>query len=677
MRAFIIRPFGKRRGGGYELDFDKVETDLIGPALDKLGAEGRTTGEILETGNIRIDMFQELLVADVVIADITMNNPNAFYELGIRHALQEKRTYLIRARLPAPKTESVEEFKQKTKDQEVPFDLKTDRYMDYDPEKPGDALEKLTDGLRQSFATERQDSPVFLSLPNLKPQNREGFIPVPLGFGEAVQRAEKAEDTRTLTLLGLEAEGFRWETSGFRVVGRALLLIKRYGAAKNAWESLYKLDNFDYEANTSLGNIYQRLEDLLGSDQALTRALKGATQRSQLAEIHGQLGRNQKDRWTREWGKAAPVDQARVAVQSPLLRDAYEQYLVAYRQDLNSYYPGINVLGMAIVILELAAKYPDDWKGQFADDDAAAQELKEIKRNKEQIANALQLRFAYVDKPEASSEEDKNDPWVMSSAGDLSLLTGVNAKRAIYFYRKAATQAPFILDAARKQLLLFGALGVMEANVKEALTAFGPGKADVEKERIERLILFTGHRVDSAKREKPRFPAAMEGVARDAIRAAVEKEKSVTTGRMCGVAGGANGGDILFLEVCEELGIPTEMMLALPEGPFVERSVAADDPAWEKRFYAQKKKHEEVPVLADNEELPTWLQSKKSYDIWQRNNLWLLSEALCQSPKNLTLIALWDGATGDGPGGTENMVNLARERGAKVIPLDTKKLFGL
>jgi hypothetical protein len=90
MRAFIIRPFGTRKG----IDFDNVEMQLIGPALDKIGAEGRTTGEIMEAGNIRIDMFQQLLVADLVVADITTNNPNAFYELGIRHALQEKRTCL-------------------------------------------------------------------------------------------------------------------------------------------------------------------------------------------------------------------------------------------------------------------------------------------------------------------------------------------------------------------------------------------------------------------------------------------------------------------------------------------------------------------------------------------------------------------------------------------------------
>src|ERR1700681_1729713 len=106
MRAFIIRPFGKRKG----IDFDQVEEELIGPALDSIQADGRTTGEILEAGNIRIDMFQQLLVADLVIADITTNNPNAFYELGIRHALQEKRTFLIRAKAPRPLT--VEESRE-------------------------------------------------------------------------------------------------------------------------------------------------------------------------------------------------------------------------------------------------------------------------------------------------------------------------------------------------------------------------------------------------------------------------------------------------------------------------------------------------------------------------------------------------------------------------------------
>jgi tetratricopeptide repeat protein len=667
MRAFIIRPFGTRKG----INFDEVEKSLIGPALDNVGAEGRTTGEILEAGNIRIDMFQQLLIADLVIADITTNNPNAFYELGIRHALQEKRTFLIRAAMAAPQTV------QEMKEADVPFDLKTDRYFEYDPANPSASLEKLTDSLRATAASERQDSPVFLSLPNLKSQPRERFIPVPLGFGEEVQRAEKENDARMLTLLGLEARGFPWESTGLRVVGRALLLIKRFGAARTAWESLRKVDDYDLEANTALANIYQRLDDLLSSDQALERAMKTATTPADFAEIHGQSGRNKKENWVRSWRDESPQDKAQKALESPLLTEAYQQYLLAYRQDLDSYYPGLNALALAVIITELAAKYPDVWNGQFLDDNEATAKLNEMKRKREQIAQALQLRFEDADAP-ALAVGAKADTWLLSSAGDLNLLTQPNTRRAIYFYKKAgASGGDFVLDAARKQLRLFADLGVMKDRVDEVLKVFPPESKQAVDQRIERVLLFTGHRIDSGNRSKPRFPAAKESIAREAIRSAVSDEKDITRGSLVGISGGANGGDLLFLEVCDELGIKTEMMLALPENQFIEASVQSEDKSWLRRFQSQVERHPGFPVLADSPELPKWLQMKRGYDIWQRNNLWLLSEALCLAPRNITLIALWDGEPGDGPGGTEHMVSLAKERGCRTVLLNTRSLFGL
>ena len=208
MRAFIIRPFGTRKG----INFDDIEKKLVVPALDNIGAEGRTTGEILEAGNIRTDMFQQLLVADLVIADITTNNPNAFYELGNRHALQEKRTFLIRAKLSPPQTV------QEMKEADVPFDIKTDRYFEYDPANPAASLDNLTEALRISAVSERQDSPVFLSLPNLKSQPREQFIPVPLGFGEEVQRAEKKQGCAQAYAAGTRSQrfslGIHWSPCG-------------------------------------------------------------------------------------------------------------------------------------------------------------------------------------------------------------------------------------------------------------------------------------------------------------------------------------------------------------------------------------------------------------------------------------------------------------------------------
>ena len=76
MQAFIVRPFGTKGG----IDFEAVDEKLIQPALKEAEITGGTTGSILEAGNIREDMFQLLLVADLVIADISIHNANVFYE---------------------------------------------------------------------------------------------------------------------------------------------------------------------------------------------------------------------------------------------------------------------------------------------------------------------------------------------------------------------------------------------------------------------------------------------------------------------------------------------------------------------------------------------------------------------------------------------------------------------
>ena len=43
----------------------------------------------------------------------------------------------------------------------------------------------------------------------------------------------------------------------------------------------------------------------------------------------------------------------------------------------------------------------------------------------------------------------------------------------------------------------------------------------------------------------------------------------------------------------------------------------------------------------------------------------------------MRLIVLWDGLSGDGPGGTQHMVHSANAAGAEVINLDTRTLFAV
>src|SRR3954470_18532091 len=103
-RVFVIMPFGTKKGpDGVEIDFDAVYRELLEPAIREAGMQPRRADADRHAGSIHADMFQDLLLADFVIADLTLDNPNVWYELGIRHSLRAGGTlltYALRDRLP-------------------------------------------------------------------------------------------------------------------------------------------------------------------------------------------------------------------------------------------------------------------------------------------------------------------------------------------------------------------------------------------------------------------------------------------------------------------------------------------------------------------------------------------------------------------------------------------------
>ena len=247
----------------------------------------------------------------------------------------------------------------------------------------------------------------------------------------------------------------------------------------------------------------------------------------------------------------------------------------------------------------------------------------------------------------------------------------------------------------RKQLAIYKELGVLSGNLAEVIKVVGEPQAvsQTEPKQRQRVLLFSGHMIDAPDRKDPRFPADKETVAREEIREAVVKEMNTGAGVTCGYAGGANGGDILFQEICAELGIPTRLYLAIPPQQYVNTSVNEAGPDWVDRFWNIHREHharkqarvlsEAIDVNDESEYLPAWLRSKPDYDIWQRNNLWMLFNALAEGcddktgDPNLTLIALWDGAGGDGPGGTADLVKKVEDLGARCEIIKTQEVFGL
>lgn len=684
-RAFIVRPFSTQDG----IDFNRVEEKLIAPALAQVGVEGRTTLEITQQGNIREDMFRLLVLADLVVADISIHNANVFYELGIRHGLRDRHTLLIRAR--------------GTKDK-YPFDLQTDRYLEYDPADPAAALLVFLEALKATLVDTKKDSPVFQLLPRLTPHDRAALMVVPFDFQEEVGIAQRAGRAGDLRLLAQEVRGFEWGSAGLRIVGDAQFRIKAFAGAKETFELLRDLDSNDFQANFRLGTIYQKLaETALGpdakfdcftrSENAINRVLgrtmppndrdetpqELAERRFHRAEGHSLLGSNAKTRWINDWQTAADPDaQRRVALRSPHLASSIQHYLDGFAEDLDSFYAGVNALAMLTIQISLARALPEIWAESFDQDDAAVADLKIGERRAGRLAAALQLGVGNDDKVRRTGE--RFDIWREISRADLSFLTADRPAQVGSAYRRALTTAtPFNEDAVRRNLLLFRELGVLPANVEAALKEMNQAAPDQPAALPTRVILFTGHMLDAPGREKDkaRFPNTPEAVAeaRKMIEEAVKKEMSENGGVAFGIAGGACGSDILFHEACNELRIPTRLLLALPEAQFQAESVNRGGVDWVMR-YQQLCQRVTPRVLAESKDLPRWLSGKKNYDIWQRNNLWMMYNALATQARNLTLVALYNRERDpDGTGGTAHLVQVAADWGFKTVELDARQLL--
>ncbi|MEO5998892.1 MAG: tetratricopeptide repeat-containing protein [Chitinophagaceae bacterium] len=103
--CFVVMGFGTKTdyATGRKLDLNKSYQYLIKPVVEKQGLVCERADEINHSGVIDVPMYQKLFGADVVIADLSTANPNAFYELGIRHALKPRTTILISEdKLPYP-----------------------------------------------------------------------------------------------------------------------------------------------------------------------------------------------------------------------------------------------------------------------------------------------------------------------------------------------------------------------------------------------------------------------------------------------------------------------------------------------------------------------------------------------------------------------------------------------
>jgi hypothetical protein len=308
------------------------------------------------------------------------------------------------------------------------------------------------------------------------------------------------------------------------------------------------------------------------------------------------------------------------------------------------------------------------WGDLFRTDLQARETLEAAERDLDQLRAAVSVS---IDAAAATG-----DAWVAITRADYECLVSSKPRYVRKLYDDALRGADDqSRDVEVQQLQMLLDLDVVPENAATGLELIATFAPPHVTESPAMVVVFSGHRLDAPNRPTERFPARSEERARKMIRDKLTELRTQTSGRLIGYAGCASGGDILFHEVCDELDIPTTVLLVGPRQPYIKESVQDAGPEWVRRFDdVVKRRGNAVRELTPDLKLPRWLRSVEGFDIWQHNNLWTLHTALAHGGDKVVLIALWNHAKGDGPGGTEHMVSEVKSRGGRAEILDARLL---
>lgn len=292
--CFVVMGFGVKTdfATGRKLDLNKSYRLLIKPVVEAKGLSCLRADEMLFSGTIDMHMYMELLNADVVIADISTANPNALYELGLRHALRPRTTIVISENKMA-----------------YPFDLNHIKITSYT--HLGDAIDYeeverfrkvLSDTLDEVLKKEEADSPIYTFLELQPPSLRKQIKEAVQQKTEEMEAAEKADaaSQETLSVITEKAEDAVEKNdyvTAMALFNSALLLFKpQKDAAAQAGSNTYLVHRLAFvtyrskipDEITALNNALKLLDgiDLKHTNDTETVSLAGAIEKRLYESSH-------------------------------------------------------------------------------------------------------------------------------------------------------------------------------------------------------------------------------------------------------------------------------------------------------------------------------------------------------------------------------------------------------
>jgi tetratricopeptide (TPR) repeat protein len=657
--AFVVMPFGtKPDDKGNPIDFNRVYLDYIKPALEAAGLSVFRADQERRAGDILTDMFQELLVADLVVADLTINNPNVWYELGVRHALRSRGVVLVCGGRVT-----------------TAFDLYTNRKLRYgikddgpDPATVANDIQQLTQMVKETMESwhGRKLSPVYSLMPNLKEPDwkslrigdvREFWDKYDV-WEDRISLARQSGYIGDILVLADEAPVAAFRADAWIRAGQSLRKAKHFDFALELLERGLEIEPGHLIGLQEKGICLQRLAVDKKPGYSLDRARHHyrtvLTEHCEDSETWALLGRVDKDAWIASWqidGASPEQMRADAAYEDALLRTAIDGYLQGYSQNLAHYYSGIN----ALTLMNLYQHLTGD------------------RRYEEKIITMTgAVRFA------AQCEKDESKIyWAKATLGDIEILLGspdtVNSA-----YKEAIARNEkdwFALDSCRDQLHLLRNLDFRPETVDSGIETFDRALKKLKKPESERqprkVFLFSGHMVDQPNRQPPRFPDAKVNDARQKIAEALAQLEAGPED--LALIQGACGGDLLFTEAAQNRGVKVHWLQPFDEPEFIQNSVIRSGESWRNLYLHARAMLDNPPQSAPQRLGAPPKGSSESYP-YERCNLWLLYTALSYGIDKVHFICLWNGQGGDGPGGTAHMYHEVNNRTSQVTWIDVRKL---
>ncbi len=645
LRVFVAMPFGVKRtersifpdqhqhssrvAQKVQINFDRIWRRLLRPALEQAGCKPYRADEEPGAGDIRTDMFFELVTGEFVLADISTLNANVFYELGIRHGVSPRGVLLIDGGW-----------------HRRPFDVAPDRTFSYrgdlfEPGNPADPLwvqhvkretDRLATRLRAAIANDAStvSSPVYKELTGLKPadwseiQNAKARY-----FGNQLQewsarvsKAKRRSHVGDILTLSCDAPNrlIEWQ---LRVdTAHALVDLGRYERARELLRAMVTENPTCHESRYALAKTLTYLARSAENSQMVREYQSRAEHEIELAqyaggktpEAHRLMGRIYKYRWLNRWEHAQAQDERRQLAAQFLefAKRSLSHYWKALMNDLGCLQAGLNLISLYRLCMWLS---PNDTIGAVPN----------LRDTIGLVKIAARRHLKSSRRQEAIGKNETDVIWATATLAEIALLSDEQWDEAETLFRRVATHPDVSVSQLKTiddQLNMYEKLGFqaegvlcvrkhISARLMELPVFNYLKQTETSITSLPKIFVFKAAAIDEKGHEK-----AIQNRIRDLLR----KEWHIGKNDIV-ICSAQEGIEIILAEECIAIGAAVRLVLPLHRRDFVNHVVRKNGPGWDLRFFELTEKCE---VLEQPIRLGKTPVDVNPYD---RNDIWCLDIA--------------------------------------------------